>query len=473
MSNISQVNTYTKIKQATDADSRNFGPLVQDYQALVSTASQTVVNITNFVCNLSLRSTIMVYVDGQLLTEGVGNDYVWTTQLNNTSNQFTLAAPISAGLNIQVYKIGATSPNFNNADTIQAAVNLVSTQVDQKNSNKIINGGMDFWQRGTSFAAVANATYTADRFQYNKVGAMVHTIARSTDVPTTSPSLFSKLISCTTVDTSIAATDQTHIVQKIEGNVLRTFKSKNMVLAFWVKATKTGINCISFTNSAGNRSLVREYTVNASNTWERKIIRFTHDASGTWLYDTGIGMSVRFALVAGTTFHTTANTWNTGDFLSTVNQVNNCDNVVNTFQITDVVLVEDNDTTTKVPDFVFAGRDFAEEFQLCQRYLYAVTATDTFSAIGGGYFANTVNSVAQIPFQVPMRVAPSSVVISNTSHFTLSISGSSRVPSAVSIRATSKTGASLILTTAAATAGDGFELTFNTTSGLMYFDAEL
>lgn len=472
MSIITQATPYTKIKQPTDRDSRNFGPLVSGYQLIISTASQTVVNLTQFVCDLSNKSNILVFVDGQLLTEGVGNDYVWSTGINNTSNQFTLAAPISAGLNIQIYKIGASQSPLANAETIQAGINLVNNQVDQKNSNKIINGGMDFWQRGTSFAAIANATYSADRFQYFKVGTMVHTIARSTDVPTASSSLYSMLVSVTTAQPTILAASQNFIAQKIEGNVLRTFKAKPMVLAFWVKATKTGINCVNFKNSAGNRTLVREYTVNASNTWERKIIRFTHDASGTWLYDNGIGMFVNFVLASGTNFHTTANTWNTGDFLSTVNQVNNVDSTANTFQIADVVLVEDNDTTTKVPDFVFAGRDFTEESQLCQRYLYAIAATDTFSAIGGGYYANTTQSVAQIPFPITMRTVPQ-FSVSLVSHLTNSVTGSNLVVSAASLRASNVTSASLILTTVATTAGTGLELTFNNIAGRLFFDSEL
>jgi hypothetical protein len=48
--------------------------------------------------------------------------------------------------------------------------------------NAIINGGMDIWQRGTTFTATANLTYLADRW-YNSTGTTL-TVTRDTDVPT-------------------------------------------------------------------------------------------------------------------------------------------------------------------------------------------------------------------------------------------------------------------------------------------------
>lgn len=46
----------------------------------------------------------------------------------------------------------------------------ISATGPQPAKNPIINGTMEVWQRGTSFAAVANGTYTADRWRYNASG---------------------------------------------------------------------------------------------------------------------------------------------------------------------------------------------------------------------------------------------------------------------------------------------------------------
>ena len=82
--------------------------------------------------------------------------------------------------------------------------------------NTIINGAMDMWQRGTSFAAIAANKYSADRFAYSKSGAMVHTITQEPDVPTSEYN-YSIKIDCTTIDTSITTTEHTHLLYQVEG----------------------------------------------------------------------------------------------------------------------------------------------------------------------------------------------------------------------------------------------------------------
>ena len=74
----------------------------------------------------------------------------------------------------------------NNGETL-VADSSTSTglrwQPTQSTQNYIINGGGDFWQRGTSAAATLN--YLCDRFQFNRSGgAGGSTISRSTDAPT-------------------------------------------------------------------------------------------------------------------------------------------------------------------------------------------------------------------------------------------------------------------------------------------------
>ena len=91
--------------------------------------------------------------------------------------------------------------NFNHANnTIESPAGVMS--VGPKNLNAIINGNFDIWQRGTSFAAPALADYHADRFYHVIAGAAVHTVSRSTDVPTYAQSgvksNYSLLVDCTT-----------------------------------------------------------------------------------------------------------------------------------------------------------------------------------------------------------------------------------------------------------------------------------
>lgn len=287
--------------------------------------------------------------------------------------------------------------------------------------NKIINGAMDFWQRGTSFASIANATYFADRFVYQKTGTMVHTTSRSTDVPTAAVGVASILLTPTTAQASLTASDYCHFSQRIEGNVLRTFKGKKMVLTFWVKAVKIGTYCVSLRNNASNKSLIKEYTISAANTWEKKTIRFTHDSTGTWVYDNGIGLRVSFAVATGSTFTTsTVNSWVNGEYYASTNQVNGVDNLANTFQVAEICLVEDNEGQTRTTDFTYAGRDYFEELQLCERY-YEKTynlSVNPGTAVAAGMWENydstgTTNGMSfSVWFRNRKRTTPTVTVYS-------------------------------------------------------------
>ena len=228
--------------------------------------------------------------------------------------------------------------------------------------NDIINGGFRFWQRGTSFAAVATNTYSADRWKYLKVGDMVHTITRDTGVPA-NDFPYSLKVDCTTVDAAIAAGDYCVIAQVIEGYNFQKYVGKYGTLSFWVRAPKTGIYCVAFRNSGSDRSYVSEFKVYAADTWEQKTITVQFSFSGgTWDYSNGSGLVVSWCLAAGATFQTTKDAWQTGDYLATSNQVNACDNIANDFHLAGVKF----ELGQKATDFVLA--DFSQDLARCQRY---------------------------------------------------------------------------------------------------------
>lgn len=275
--------------------------------------------------------------------------------------------------------------------------------------NPIINGSFLFWQRGTSFAAVASGARTADRFGYGAVGAMVHTISRSTDVPTVAQAEvltpYSFLVDCTTVDASIAAGDFAYLYHVIEGSNFAGLAQRAITLSFWVKATKTGVYCVSFRNAGADRSYVAEYTINTTDTWEPKTITaLASPSAGTWDYATGAGLLIGFALAAGTTFHTTAGTWQTGSFLSTANQVNAVDSTSNNFHLA-LVKIEPGAIATP-----FVMPDIGQELARCQRYYEK--SYDLATALG----TNTGAGVAQLNTRTAIA-ASTSGVIRHTTNF--------------------------------------------------------
>ena len=235
--------------------------------------------------------------------------------------------------------------------------------------NLLINGGFNFWQRGTTFTSVADSAYTADRWKYKKSGTMVHTISRSTDVPASAVTPYSLLATVTTAQASLGTTGLCYLQQLVEGNFSYKIYGKKICLSFWVKASKTGTYSVRIANSAKDRVLVKSFTVNSASTWEQKTIRLSHSITGTWNKDTSIGLELSFILGAGSNYNTaTDGTWVASDLYAVPTQVNGLDTIGNTFQLAEVVLVEDNNGQTRVPNFVMAGRNYLDELLLAQRY---------------------------------------------------------------------------------------------------------
>lgn len=279
----------------------------------------------------------------------------------------------------------------------------------------IINGNMEIWQRGTSFVATANGTYTADRWAYETVGAGVVDITQQTNVPTVAQAsvLFNYAldVDITTADASIAATDVYSISTKIEGYNWRHFAQRAFVLSFWVRDTITGEHAVAFVNSGADRSYIGTYTINVANTWEYKTIAVSASPSaGTWNYTNGIGLKVMFTLAAGSNFQTTAGAWQTGNFRGTATTANSMSSTSNFFRVTGVKLELGSVAT------LLQFRSFQEELALCQRY-YAKTfnystipgnnAQSTGGLIGKGTGGtSTSEPVATWHFPVRMRAAP-------------------------------------------------------------------
>jgi len=284
------------------------------------------------------------------------------------------------------------------------------------NRNAIINGGMDVWQRGTAtLTNPAGGTYFPDRFSFqHSIGDGTYNLLQSAEIPAVGfPFQYGLKLDCTNIETAVAAGEFIYAVYFVEGYDFKRFEGEVATLSFWVKAVKTGIYCVSFTNSAFDKSYVHEFTINSASTWEKKTVTLTFNGGGTFLYTNGCGLRIAWAIMMGSTFQIATankNTWQAGGYLATDAQVNGLDNAANNFWLTGVQLELGSVATP------FEVRPFAQELALCQRYFEKSYNTDvapgSATAVGmcGNPFQTGANTNvylgAMAAFKVKKRTTP-------------------------------------------------------------------
>ena len=285
--------------------------------------------------------------------------------------------------------------------------------------NLVINGGMRIAQRaGYNISTTGSPEFGGpDRFHvwsYTSSEEVVAAISQDTDVPSGQGFAHSYKLDVTTAESAVASNEALLIGTYLEAQNLQhleygTSSAKAITLSFWIKSTKTGTYCLSVTAPDGSRNYIKEDTVSASNTWEKKEITIPGDQSGAINNDNGQGLWLQWVLMAGTDRHKAADAWSgTTSDIATSNQVNAVDNTSNNIYLTGVQL-EVGSTATD-----FEHLSFTEDLALCQRYFcqsynYGTYAgANTGGATALGKLANGYNydSIAQFQFPVEMRTGP-------------------------------------------------------------------
>jgi len=283
--------------------------------------------------------------------------------------------------------------------------------------NLIINGDMMIDQRNAAASATSNTSvYMVDRFEFQMSSVTnVQTYQQVTDAPAG----FNKSLKITNNSTtqSTAAGVLCTPRQKIEGfNTAHlnwgTANAQTVTVSFWVKASVTGTYPVALTNDDFTRSFVTNYTVSVANTWEKKTVTITGDTSGTWTIDNSTGINVMFSLDTGSTYQTTADSWQAGNYRGTSSDVHFLANASATWQITGVQL-EANTTATP-----FENLMYSQQLALCQRYYY-IPAQGVNSEINVGWYYNSTWLSSAIDMPVPMRVKPTLTDTTGSSYYTM------------------------------------------------------
>ena len=277
--------------------------------------------------------------------------------------------------------------------------------------NRIVNGSIQISQeRGTALVDVTTgAVYTVDQWQASLSTTPGGTL-RAQQVASVTPagSPFRLRLTAQVADASIAAGDYYAMVHPIEGQMIAdarfgTASARQIVIRFGVRSSLAGTFGVRLTNSASNRSYVTTITIAGGeiNTDLLRTVVIPGDTSGTWLTDTGIGLSLAITLAAGTTWQGTAGSWQGSNLLATSGQTNFMGTASATFELFDVGLYVDALAIGVAPPFEVPAWD--EDLRACQRY-YSLgdNCAYCFPCPSTGGFAYN----QRYDFPAPMRVAP-------------------------------------------------------------------
>jgi len=299
------------------------------------------------------------FFDGNTPDAG-GVDYAWTGTANASTSTATSStggagtvtsitagtglsaspsSPITTSGTLNLANTAVTAASYGSATqvptfTVDAQGRLTAAanvSITYPSPNYLINGGFDFWERGTS--STTNTTYIADRWLHSR-SAGTHTVSRSTDVPTDADVQYSLSFASTT------GTNPT-ITQRIESVNSLQFSGVPVTLSVWAKST-TGTGGLNWSTSYPT----------ATDNWTSE----TADTSGTFAASMTVGTWTRYTA----TF--TANALSTRGYA--VKIFRNVTTTSTTTLYTGIQL-EFGSSATR---FKRAGSTYSEEQAACWRY---------------------------------------------------------------------------------------------------------
>ena len=281
--------------------------------------------------------------------------------------------------------------------------------------NLIINGAMQIAQRGTSTTmSTSDSKYLCDRWRVKTANADNVAMTISQDA-TSYPTDFGQClkIDITTAETTLDSNEYLQVQQRIEAQNLQhinngTSSAKSLVLSFYVKAYQAGNYVVAIYKDDNTARLITlPYTINASATWERKVLVIPADTSGGGIAnDTGIGYQLDWFLAAGSGYTSTDSTsWinyaSTGyAYGQAVNTMSSTDNY---WQITGVQL----EVGSQVTPFEYRG--VGDELSLCQRYYQKIDGTTANTVFGVGNVDGSTQGQILVTLGTPLRIKASSM----------------------------------------------------------------
>ena len=290
--------------------------------------------------------------------------------------------------------------------------------------NRLINSDMRIDQRNAGASITpTSGTCTLDRWYPSLTQASKITIQQNAG-SVTPPVGFTNYLGVTSSSAySVGSGDFFLIGQNIEGYNIADLNwgsanAKTVTVSFWVRSSLTGTFSGAINNNAYDRSYVFSYTISAANTWEQKSVTIAGDTTGTWLTTNGLGLRMNLSLGSGSTYNTTANSWQAGTYVGVTGTTSVVGTNGATFYITGVQLEVGSSATG------FEYVNYQTSLANCQRY-YEQTSSGFANPMWSGNATNGVTYYANAVFLVQKRAAPtiSLTSVSNSGFPTTNSSG--------------------------------------------------
>jgi hypothetical protein len=298
---------------------------------------------------------------------------------SDSTGQLQLQSTTSAGAVVTAQTID------NNQNSTFVGVNTPNTFGFK---NRLINGAMGIWQRGTSGFSTYGI-YCADRWIIN--GGSSITVAQSTDVPTGYK-----------YSVSVTGSGYVSIGQRIESLNTTDLSGASVTVSFWAKQTTgAGTNALSVTlyyptatDNYGSVTTIGTVNVTTTSSWAQYTATFTGLPSGVTngLFPV-IGSNVSGSVV---------------------------------YEITGVQLEKGTIATS------FDYRDYGRELIMCQRYY------QLYSGVWGSA-GSTTGIYSTFQFPVTMRAAPTASLSGALAMTYPGVSGQTQSSASISVAASSST----------------------------------
>jgi len=270
------------------------------------------------------------------------------------------------------------------------------------NRNLIINGAMNFNQRG---GTTTGQGYLLDRWHIYSAPTGKHTVSQDTEAPVG----FKYSMKWTSASAYTPTTgNYFYTGQRIEGHnwdqmEYGTANAKTCTVSFWARSSITGTWSGILKNNAQDRTYPWEYTISSANTWEKKTVTIPGCTDGTWLSGNNAGAWLYFCIgstTSGTTYLGSANSWQNSNLIGTTGSNSLVNTNGATLYITGVQL-EVSDHATE-----FEMSSYGDELARCRRY-FQRDGGGQYSGYGLGLCASSTHAIMTHLLVPAMRAAPS------------------------------------------------------------------